>query len=407
MFFQIAWRNIWRNSRRTVVILIAVIIGVWGMIFLGALMRGMVDGMITNGIATLTGNLQIHQQAYRRDPTIDNSMEAVPEIEKALAELLPPGGKYVERIRVNAIVSNARHSTGMTLVGIQPEKEKGVSFIGNGVVAGRYLAPGDKYDIIVGQAILDKFETKIGHKLVLMSQDTEKQIASQAFTIVGVFRAGMEETEKNYVFITLSAAKHMLKLGKGISEISISLPERGLEEKIKDKFNRQFGAKGLKAETWKNLLPLLRAYLGVLDGFMQIWNLVIFTAMSFGIVNTTLMAVYERMREFGLLKALGMKPFWIIKSVLTESFIVLLIGAAIGNIIGLVFVYVISHTGINLSALAAGAEKWGIPSIIYPVIALKDAVVANFIVVVVGLAVSAYPALKAARFTPVQAMLRN
>jgi ABC-type lipoprotein release transport system permease subunit len=407
MFFLMAWRNIWRNPRRTTVILAAVVIGVWGMIFLGALMRGMVDGMITNGIATLTGNLQIHQQAYRRNPTIDNIMRAVPEIEKTLAELLPPGGRYVQRIRVNAIASNARHSTGVTLVGIQPAKEKGVSFIGNGVVAGKYLAPGDKYDIIVGQAFLDKFETQIGHKLVLMSQDTDKQIVSQAFTIVGVFKAGMEETEKNYVFVSLSAAKHMLKLGKEISEISVSLPERGLEEKIKDKFNRQFGAKGLKAETWKNLLPLLKAYLDVLDGFMHVWNLVIFTAMSFGIVNTTLMAIFERMREFGLLKALGMKPFWIIKGVLIESFIVLLIGTGIGNILGFIFVYVIGHTGINLTALAAGAEKWGIPNIIYPVMALKDIVVANSIVLVLGLVVSAYPAIKAARFRPVQAMLMD
>lgn len=407
MFFQIAWRNIWRNPRRTAVILIAVLIGIWSMIFLGALMRGMVDGMIENGISTLTGHIQIHHADYRKDPVVQNSMHGEKKVVAELDTVLPEGARYVRRIRINAIASNARHSTGITLVGIEPEKEKGVSFIGNGVAEGRYLDPGDRNAIIVGKALLDKFDTRIGHKLVLMAQDAQNEVASKAFRIIGTFRAEMASTEKGFVFVTLPAAGKMLKLNDAISEISISLHERGMEETIASQLNARFAAMGFVADTWKDLIPLLRAYLDIFDGFMYIWYLVVFTAMGFGIVNTMLMAVYERMREFGLLKALGMKPYWILRSVLTESLFLLVLGTLLGNLFGFLFVYATAQTGIDLSALAAGAEMWGMSRMIFPVIAVQDVLVANGMVVILGLAVSAYPAVKAARFTPVEAMMKN
>ncbi len=407
MFVQMAWRNIWRNPRRTTVILIAVVIGVWSMIFLGALMRGMVDGMIKNGISTLTGHIQIHHEGYRKDPVIDNSMLDVDKLDAVLTEVLPEGAKYAKRIRVNTIASNARHSAGLTLVGIEPEKEKGISFIGEGVVEGRLLKPDEKRGIIIGKALLDKFETKIGRKLLIMTQDTQNEIASKSFKIVGVFRAEMEATEKNFVFISLKSAKKLVKLNDGISEVSISLAERGMEGEVAEKLNAQLGSTGLKAETWKELIPMLRAYLEIFDGFMYIWYLVVFTAMGFGIVNTTLMAVFERMREFGLLKALGMKPSWILRGVLTESLFLLVLGAFLGNVLGFIFTYATAQTGIDLSALAAGAEAWGLSRTLIPVVVLKDVFMANFMVVVLGMVVSAYPAVKAARFTPVEAMMMN
>ena len=126
--------------------------------------------------------------------------------------------------------------------------------------------------------------------------------------------------------------------------------------------------------------------------------------MGFGIVNTTLMAVFERMREFGLLKALGMKPFWIIREVLTEAFLILLLGMAVGNILGFVSVLALSESGIDLSALAAGTEFAGMSRMLYPVIYAKDAITANLVVFVMGLLVCLYPAIKAARFTPVEAL---
>jgi ABC-type lipoprotein release transport system permease subunit len=404
MYLQLAWRNIWRNSRRTVVILSAVIIGIWSMVLLGALMRGIAVGMVENGIATLTGHIQIHRRGYRDDPAIENSMADSRVIEKVLTELLPSGAHWSARVRVNAIVSNARHSSGVTMVGIDPVKEAGVSFIGKAVSGGRYLQPDDSNGILVGEALLEKLDTKIGRKLVLMSQSTDREIASRAFHIKGAFRAEMESTEKQFVFVTRAAAQKMLKLGTGISEISILLPEGYADADVFQRLKSALPPDKFEVYSWQELLPFQTAYLRILDGFMWFWFFVVFVAMGFGIVNTTLMAVFERIREFGLMKALGMKPWWILREVLLEALLLLISGMVIGNLLGYLSIYALSGSGIDLSALAAGAEYAGMTRIIYPAVAVKDALVANLTVLTLGLLVSLYPAIKASRFTPVQAL---
>ena len=404
MYLQLAWRNIWRNPRRTIVILIAVFIGVWSMVLLGALMRGIAVGMIKNGIATLTGDIQIHHQGYHDDPAIENSISHPQGLEKTLNELLPAGALWSSRVRVNAIANNARHSSGVTMVGIDPAKEAKVSFIGTAISSGRYLEPNDSNGILIGEALLEKFETKIGHKLVLMSQAANQEIASRAFRIVGVFKAEMESTEKQFVFVTLSASQKMLKLDAGISEISILLPKDAEIRKVYHQLKSALPSDKFEIHTWQELLPFQTAYLRILDGFMWFWFLIVFVAMGFGIVNTTLMAVFERMREFGLMKALGMKPGWILREVLVESFLILICGMFIGNFMGFLSIYALSGTGIDLSALAAGAEYAGMTRIIYPAVAIKDVIVSNLTVLLLGLLVSLYPAIKASRFTPVQAL---
>ncbi len=404
MYLQLAWRNIWRNKRRTAIILTAVVIGVWSMILLGSLMRGIAVGMIKNGISTLTGHIQIHHKGYRDDPAIENSISDPRVVEDVLRKVLPQDALWSPRVRVNAVASNARHSSGVTLVGIDPASEARISFIGTAISQGRYLKPDEKNGILVGEALLEKFDTRPGRKLVLMSQDTHREIASRAFRIVGTFRAEMEATEKQYVFVNRTASQKMLKLKDGLSEIAILLPGKPDNPDVTDALKTALPSEKFEVHTWRELLPFQMAYLKILDGFMWIWYLVVFVAMGFGIVNTTLMAVFERMREFGLLKALGMKPWWILREVLTESFLLLITGMAIGNALGFVCIYALSGSGIDLSALAAGAEYAGMTRVIYPAIALRDILMSNFIVLFLGILVSAYPAVKAARFTPVEAM---
>jgi ABC-type lipoprotein release transport system permease subunit len=407
MYLQLGWRNIWRNPRRTAVIMTAVVIGVWSMVFLGALMRGVTDQMVRNGIATLTGHIQVHHTGYRDDPVIENSITDPAVVQKALHTGLPSGASWTPRVRVNAIVSNARHSEGITLVGIDPKREEQVSFVGEAMTEGRYLNADDPHGIVVGKALLDKFETKLERKLVLMSQDTDREIASRAFRIVGVFRAEMEATEKQFAFVTMPAAQHMLKLDKGISEISIMLPGHQDAQQVAHDLRTVLPANEYEVHTWQELMPFITAILKVYDAFVFLWFLVVFIAMAFGIVNTTLMAVFERMREFGLLKALGMKPWWVIKEVLIESCFLLILGMVIGNSLGFVSVYALSGNGIDLSSLAKGLEFAGMSRVIYPVIYSKDIIMANLVVLVLGLLVSLYPATKAARFTPVEAMART
>ena len=403
MFFQLGWRNIWRNRRRTLVILTAVIIGVWSMIFLGALMRGIADQFVLNGIKTLTGHIQVHNSGYREDPVVENSMTEPSVVEVALTKHLPHGAQWAPRVRVDAVANNARHSTGITMVGVDPPREAAISFIGGAITEGRYLQSDDAHGIVVGKALADKFETQLGYKLVLMSQDTEGEIASRAFRIIGIYRAEMEATEKQFVFVTISAAQEMLQLQDGISEIAILLPVHGEADRVANALKAELPSR-YTIHTWQELQPMVTGILNMYDFFIFIWFLVVFIAMGFGIVNTTLMAVFERIREFGLLKALGMKPRWIINEVLIESLYLLILGMVIGNALGFVSVLALSVKGIDLSALAAGMEYWGMSRVIYPSILGQDVIMANLVVFILGLVVSLYPAVKAARFTPIEAL---
>jgi ABC-type lipoprotein release transport system permease subunit len=385
----------------------AIVIGVWSMIFLGALMEGITVGMIDNGISTLTGDIQIHQEDYLSDPVVENTMINPKEVTDALARVLPPDAKYAARIRVGAVASNARHSSGMTMVGIDPVREAEISFIGpEAIIEGRYLEDGEDTGIVVGEALVEKFETKLGHKLVLMSQDTNREIASRAFRIVGIYQAEMEGTEKQFGFVSRDIAEKMLSLDGGISEVSISLSNHEAAPEVVTALNGVLPA-SYDIKPWRELLPILDAYIRINSSFSIIWAIVVFIAMAFGIVNTTLMAIFERMREFGLLKALGMRPWWIIRDVLTESAFLLLLGMAIGNALGFLSCWLLVDKGIDLSAWAGGMELVGMSRIIYPAIKANNVINSNLVVIILGLLVGLYPAVKAARFTPIEALTRN
>ena len=407
MNIQLAWRNIWRNPRRTAVILTAVVIGAWSMIFLAALMRGVVDGMVKNGIATLTGHVQIHQRDYPADPVVDHRIENPRSLLQVLEENLPAGSCWSARVRVNAVAGNARHSAGVTLVGIDPGQEAKVSFIGAGVTRGAYLKTDTPSGILIGRALADKFQTRLGRKIIITSQDAKGDVVSRAFRIAGIFQAEMESTEKGFVFVNLTVAQKMLKMGPAVSEVAVMLPGHGMAREVAAKLQSILDRDEYRVRTWRQALPLLTAMLKLYDNFIFIWFVVVFVAMGFGIVNTTLMAVFERMREIGVLKALGMRPGRVILTIEMETFFILIIGLLAGNLLGFLSCWALSFHGIDLSALAQGVEFAGMARIIYPVLKSRDLINANLVVMGLGLLVTLYPAVKAARFKPVEALMHT
>jgi ABC-type lipoprotein release transport system permease subunit len=403
MKILLAWRNIWRNPRRTTVILTAVVIGVWSMLVLSSLMRGIMQGMIDNGIATLTGDLQIHAPAYPADPSVANSIDNPLQMSRLLQDILPPESRFTSRVRVSAVANTARHTYGVTLVGIDPSAERQMSFLGTSINSQNILPKNNGNGLIIGRALADRFQTQTGRKVILMAQDSHGDIASRAFRIQGIFDAEMEATEKQFVFVRKDKAQDMLALDSAVSEFSVLLPRHDMAAPVAQELSPLL-PQGTVVRTWNQALPLLDIYLDLYDGFVLIWFLVVFAAMGFGIVNTALMAVFERMREFGLLKALGMKPIQIVGLILTESLFMLLCGMVAGNTLGLLTCQILNFTGIDLSSLAQGAEFANLSRVIYPAVWAKDVILANAVVLVLGLGVSLYPGLKAARFQPVQAM---
>ena len=402
LLYTLAWRNVWRNHRRTFVILVAIAFGIWSMVTLAAIMRGMIEQQVRNAINNLTGHIQVHAVGYRDDPVVDNSM---PPPGPHMVEVLR--GEHVRawatRVRVPAVVASERESAGVTLVGIDPERERGLSFIAEAVIKGRYLeSPGDS-GVLLGRKLAERLETSLGKRVVLMSQDVDNEIADRGFRVVGIFDANMEATETGYVFTGRSVAQEMLRLGENISELALVAGDRQDLGAVLQLLVRV--APGLDIQPWTKLEPLLVLTVKMYEATMLIWFVVVFLAMSFGLVNTLLMAVFERTREIGLFQALGMRPGFLLSQVLLESLTVLMIGLVMGNVLAWATIASLAD-GLNLSAFAEGLEWAGISSVIYPLATASDVMSANLLVVVLGIVASLYPAWRAARRVPVEAITR-
>jgi len=384
--------------------LTAITVGVWGMIWMTALMRGMVDQMIDGAIETLSGHVQIHAPGYLDDPSIEHAMpvvERIPELQALLDSREVTA--WSQRIRVPAVIRSERGTVGVTLVGIDPEKERGLSFIADSVVQGRYLTGKDDRHILLGHRLVERLKTRSGRRVVIMSQDPDNDIVERGFRIGGVFTADLEATETAYAFTGIDTVRRMLRMGATVSEVSLL----GRDYRQADELATRVRAvvPELDVKTWLELDPYLAAMLGVMDGFILVWFFVIFIALSFGLVNTLLMAVFERTREIGLIQALGMRPDGILLMVLIESVIMLSTGLLAGNLLSWLTILPLRE-GIDISSVAEGLEWAGLSSTLLPAVRTGDVVLANAIVLVLGIVASVFPAWRASRKVPVEAITR-
>lgn len=397
----LAWRNLWRNHRRTLIMLAAIMVGVWAMIFMTALMRGMVDDMLSNGIRNLPGEVQIHHPDYRDDPSVNNSI-SMPDT--ALLSAFQAAGiqAWTARVRVPAVISSERDSRGITLIGIDPDSEPGLGFAPDAIRQGRYIESPDDNGVIIGAKLAERLETRLGKRVVIMSQDPQNNLADRGFRVVGIYHAKLPGLEEVYVYAGRGTIQNLLNLGGQVSEIALSKADY---RNVKDWYPAIKRAAGDQLETlpWYQLDPYLGGMLGIMDGFILVWIIVIFLALSFGLVNTLVMAVYERIREIGLMQALGMRPSMIVYQVLVESFLLLVIGLLLGNLLAFATVIPLQD-GIDISGVAKGLEMMGSSSVLYPVLKLKDVLTANVVVIVLGLLTSLLPAWQAARYDPIEAL---
>jgi len=404
ILLRLAWRNLWRNHRRTLIMLLAIVLGTWAMIFMTALMRGMVSQMVADGISVLPGHVQVHHPDYRDDPSIANLI-AVSDTELseqfgAAADL----AGWATRIRVPAVITSEYDSRGVTLLGVDPLKERGLTFVDYDAVEGRFLESAEDNGIVIGRKLATTLNTRVGKRIVLMSQDPENEIADRGFRVVGLFDANVQAYEENYVFTGKTTTQKMLRVGDQVSELIV------LGDDFRDveaEYNKTVDLIDGRAEVkrWIELDAYLGTMLNVMDGFVLVWIIVIFLALSFGLVNTLVMAVFERVREIGLMLALGMRPINILGQIIVESLLLLAIGLAIGT--GLAWAAVQPmKDGVDLSIVGDGMEMWGMSSVLYPELLLSDVILANVVVLVLGFFASLSPAWRAAQYEPIEAITK-
>jgi len=400
---MLAWRNLWRNHRRTIVMLSAIVIGVWAMIFMTALMRGMVNDMVRDGIRALPGHVQVHHPEFRNDPSISNLIPA-PDSELTAAFSTAGFDAWATRVKVPAVISSERESRGVTLIGVDPVLEQSLDALGSNIAAGRNLKDVDDSGVVIGRKLADKLDTELGKRIVLMSQDPDNEIADRGYRVVGLFEANLEQYEESFVFAGKSTLQKMLKIEDQVSEIAILASDY---RDVKDVTEQVAALAGQDVEVlpWQELDTYLGSMLKVMDGFVLVWMIVVFLALSFGLVNTLAMAVFERVREIGLMLALGMRPSNILGQIIVESALLLIMGLILGNALGWASVVPLKG-GIDISAVAQGMEMFGAASILYPELELQDMITANVVVLVLGFLASLSPAWRASRYEPIEAITK-
>jgi ABC-type lipoprotein release transport system permease subunit len=403
LVFRLAWRNVLRNRRRTAVILVAIAVGLWSMLVFAAFTRGWSDDVRHNAVETLTGHLQVHAPGYLDDPAVDRTMAPPGPALLALFDG-PEVSAWAGRVRVPAVVMSERGTAGVTLVGIDPAREKGLSFIATAVREGRGLGGPDGDGILVGRRLADRLGTGLGRRVVVMSQARDHSVADRGFPIVGIYDADRSSTEVSFVFVGRARAQRMLGLGERLSEVSATLRDPSRLDPFVARARR--AASGEDVEPWTAVEPMAQAMVALGEAWIWMFYAVMYVAMAFGLVNTVLMAVLERTREFGLVQALGMKPRLILEQVLAESSVLLAAGVLAGGLLAAATLALL-RGGIDFSALAQGAEMWGMSKVIHPTLGVADVASAVAFVVVLGVLASLYPALRAARKVPVEAITRG
>jgi ABC-type lipoprotein release transport system permease subunit len=401
MLLKLAWRNIWRNSRRSMIILLSVIVGLVAIVLYDSISIGMIRQMLDNQIGAHVSHIQIHKKGFSDNKIIQNYIPDPEKVESAVKNN-PHIQHYCKRVITFGIVSSAISSSGVSLIGIDPEEEEQVTKIKKSIIEGGYLS-GKKHEIVIGEKLAEKLEVGVGDKVVAMASALSGNIGSDMFRVVGIYRTFSSEFDKTHIYISLPNAREMLELENNVSEFAIIIDNLDQQQQVKSRLEDALN-ENYEVLTYKELLPLLVMQVDVYQESIFIFYAIIAVAMIFGIINTMLMSVFERIQEFGVLMAVGMKNrrlFWMI---LLEAFFLGALGTGIGFVFSYLLYLPLSNSGIDLSAFSDSLTSFGAGTTIYPVLTVESIFSALLIIPFIAVLGAVYPAFKAVRLEPMSAI---
>jgi ABC-type lipoprotein release transport system permease subunit len=404
MIWSVSWRNVWRNKVRSGVVIIAVTLGVFAGVFTLAFMRGMANQRLESAIKTEVSHIQIHTPEFTEVNDIDNYFN---HSEKLLEEIQNDSlvAFASRRLILNAMVNSAEKGSGIRLFGIEPEREKNVSDINLKMIEGNYLEPLKRgRPIVIGYKLAEKLGVQIGSKLVIGLLDVNGSPIYTQFRVGGIFQTVNTPFDETTAFVDFSTVRELSNLQDDPAhEIAIYLKDESTIEAEMSSLKEKYPS--MMIQEWQEIMPELSYLTESMDLYMYIFILIILLALGFGIVNTMLMVVLERIKEIGMLMAVGMNKKKIFSMIMLETIFLSFTGGVLGIILGTSVSELFRTRGLDLSGLyGEGFSAIGYDSIIYTVVQPQMIVIITVLVILTGVLASVYPALKALRLNPAEAI---
>lgn len=404
LFLRLAWRNVWRQRRRTFLIAVGMGFTMSLLLFYDGLVGGFEQAIYGNAIQLLGGNIQVHAPGYGEKSTRKPLLPlADPEEIVKIAESQPNVVIASRRIVTGGLVTNREGAFSVSVVGVETEKESRVTPVADNISSGRYLHPDDGDVIVIGQGLATAMEVGLGDRITLAGGSTHDQTRQRTMTIIGIYDVGVPSVEKTTVYMSLAEAQHLYGLDGQATEVVISLKQIGQEAPVMQAINDQ--APGYEVESWETSIPDLKKTMDMKTGVMGIFGIFMLGIAAIGILNLLLMAVFERTREIGIIGALGLRPRQIMLTFLLEGILIGLMGAAFGAILGTTFNGIFSVVGLDYSQFANLTEYTAlingrIFTQLVPDKVLKHAVTVTVIAALAAL----YPSYEASRREPAEAL---
>jgi len=398
--WKTAWRNVWRSRRRTLVTVSAMGFALWMMILYTGLMNWYLHDMEATILDLEVGDVQIHAADYRDDPSLHARID---DAESLLTELRGAGYRASSRLLAYGMAAAGETSAGVAFFGVDVARDAEVSLVHEHLLDGSWLDPSDAHGVVLGRRLARMLAADLGAEIVVISQGSDGAMAADLYRVRGVLESIGAAVDRGGVFMTAEAFRELFVLPVGVHQIVVRRPE-GSELDVAAEAVRAAAA-GLDVRTWRDLMPTLASLLDSARGALVMMIVIVYVAIAVLILNAMLMSVFERIRELGVLKALGVGPGGILGLMFAEALIVTAIAIAVGVALGAPTLYYMATEGIELTSLTGMSIMGVAMSTVWhaDMRASTFAIPIAVLVGIVGLAVI-YPALKAAMIDPVRAI---